>query len=284
MQAYDLAFGTTPDDLWASPATIGTAPAGRVVLDNPVHVGWFGTRGPRLGASWPRGPLTGLPMMHSLTIVLPPDYRRRGPGYPAISFFQGEGQMAEEGRAGELIAGEEPTPDDLADPFLVSVVEYTRSRHPQEEILTDLIDGRFALFWLTWDEFAAGPSTPPPDLRRPGTHLSDDEGPNAWDDVDGARIVPARIWAAPRPGDPNAGVVPGGAGYVDAYDPQTHSLQPWVPNPLRCHLGGTAVPVQGLPEGMTPWYLELEELPGLNFGGGSCRIDLESGFFDWDCG
>lgn len=51
------------------------------------------------------------------------------------------------------------------------------------------------------------------------------------------------------------------------------------------HLGGTAFPVQAMPAGLTPWYLEFEEISGLNFGGGgSAQIDLESNTFDWACG
>ena len=52
---------------------------------------------------------------------------------------------------------------------------------------------------------------------------------------------------------------------------------------LRSHLGGTSFPVQTLVEGFTPFYLELEELPGMNFGGGNAQIDLESDAFDWAC-
>lgn len=50
------------------------------------------------------------------------------------------------------------------------------------------------------------------------------------------------------------------------------------------HLGGTAFPYQALPEGLTPYYLEFWEFGGLNFGGGSAQLDLESEVFDWACG
>ncbi len=49
------------------------------------------------------------------------------------------------------------------------------------------------------------------------------------------------------------------------------------------NLGGTAFPVQAMPEGLTPYYLEIDEIAGLNFGSGSCQIDLESDTFDWAC-
>ena len=45
-----------------------------------------------------------------------------------------------------------------------------------------------------------------------------------------------------------------------------------------------AFPLQALPEGLTPYYLEIEEISGMNFGGGNAQLDLESGVFDWACG
>jgi hypothetical protein len=50
----------------------------------------------------------------------------------------------------------------------------------------------------------------------------------------------------------------------------------------RCHLGGTAFPEQGMPV-LSPYYLEIGELAGLNFGTGSARIDLELDTMDWAC-
>ena len=44
------------------------------------------------------------------------------------------------------------------------------------------------------------------------------------------------------------------------------------------------LPVQSLQDGFTPFYLELDELPGMNLGWGSAQIDLESDAFDWACG
>ncbi len=49
----------------------------------------------------------------------------------------------------------------------------------------------------------------------------------------------------------------------------------------KSHLGGTAFPVQGIPDGLTPWYRELKEIAGLKFGGGgNAQIVLESETFD----
>ena len=48
---------------------------------------------------------------------------------------------------------------------------------------------------------------------------------------------------------------------------------------------GTAFPAQGMPDGLTPTYLELGEISGLNLGGGgTLQIDLSSDTFDWACG
>lgn len=46
---------------------------------------------------------------------------------------------------------------------------------------------------------------------------------------------------------------------------------------------GTVFAVQALPDGLTGYVLELEELEHVNFGGGNAQIDLESGAFDWAC-
>lgn len=249
MKAYNLLF-EEPTDSAARP------------------VGWTGTAGPAI--PWPRGPLTGLPMFHALTLRLPAEYQRRGPQFPGIAFFQGEGQFAEE------IDRTDPT-----DPFLVQWAEHTP--HPQQTLLTDIIDGRFALVWLTEAELAAGPTAPPPDVRRAGEH-PDDEGPNAWD----MQQPTGGVWLAER-NDPNAVIAPahnGDGGYQDPFDSAGGEWHPWA-EPLTAddHLGGTGSCAQALPEGLTPFYLELSELPGLNLGGdGNAQIDLESSVFDWACG
>ena len=235
--------------------------------------GWIGSAGPAIDPStWPRGPQTGLPMFHALTLRLPEPYQRRGPRFPGIAFFQGEGQFAR--------------PRQTGDPSDPSEQQLARARpHPQLQSRQDVIDGQFALLWLTEAELAGGPTTPPPDVRRAGEHGPDDEGPNAWDTREPAR----RVWIATR-ADPNTGISPTEAtgpearGYQQPLDPQARGWLPWAePLVQRSHLGGTSFPVQGLPLGLTPYFLELEELPGLNFGGGNAQLDLESDVFDWAC-
>jgi hypothetical protein len=264
MKAYDLFFGDSSDELAWRP---GAEPE---VVDAPVRSGWTGGGGPAIDpATWPRGPVTGLPMMHVLTLHLPADCRRRGPDFPAIAFFQGEGELAE-----RLAAADAPD-----DPFARDLAS-TRP-HAQLQLLRDAIDGVFALIWLTEAEFAGGPVAPPPDVRPPGSPDAGWMGCNAWDDVHPT----TGVWLAERVGDPNVGVPPvevwsweGSTAYQEPLDaPWAEPLIGW------SHLGGTAFPTQGMPEGLTAYYLEIEEFSGANFGGGSAQVDLESGVFDWAC-
>lgn len=171
------------------------------------RAGWTGDRGPAIDpASWPRGPLTGLPMFHVLTLRLPEEYQRRGTEFPAIAFFQGEGQFAEE-------IDRDADPDD---PFLRDLAMAVP--HPQQTLYEDIIGGRFALLWLTDEEFAGGPAASPLDPRRPGEHGADDEGPNAWDES-GHPTEP--VFLLERD-DPNAGRAPvedaDGSDYLDPFD------------------------------------------------------------------
>jgi hypothetical protein len=216
-------------------------------------------------------------MMHVLTLWLPGDFQRRGPAFPGIAIFAGEGQFAD--------AGKSPIPRvESADPFLRDLA--AAEDHPGLLRRRDEIDGEFAILWLTDDELTAGPTAPRPDLRAEGQHVDESEGTNAWDNVEPT----FDIWLTPRV-DPNAGRAPvelwgdavGPDGYVHP-SAGGSGLAAWAESLFALsHLGGTAFPVQGMPDGLTPWYLELEEISGLNFGGGNAQIDLESDTFDWAC-
>lgn len=262
--AHDLWFGD-------SAATLAPVPGGRVEQPNaPVQAGWTGTEGPAIEqASWPRSPVSGEPMMHVLSMWLPPQYRRRGADLPGIAFFAGDGQFAEEEAIGA---------PDSDDPFLRQLAE--ARPHPTFRLMTDIIDGQWGLLWLTEQELA-GRTAPPADVRRAGEHLATThEGANAWDSA----VPTTLLWQSVR-ADPNAGLVPsetdGEGGYQTPWDREARATRPWAENLPGCHLGGTTFCVQGLPEGLTPWYLELEEFGDVNFGGGNAQIDLESDTFDW---
>ncbi|NMM91589.1 hypothetical protein B2J88_46080 [Rhodococcus sp. SRB_17] len=256
----------------------GRAPEGILPIQSPS--GWSGSNGPGVRwEHWPRSSHTRLPMMHVLTLWLPGAYQRRGAHFPGIAIFAGEGQFAE--------GSASPIPNNQSsDPFLRDLA--ATQEHPGLQRRRDVIDGEFAILWLAADELAAGPTRPHPDLRNPNEHVDESEGLNAWDDVEPT----TDIWLLPRT-DPNAGKAPrevwAGTVSADGYvNPSTggSGLASWA-EPLfaQSHLGGTAFPVQGMPDGLTPWYLELEEIAGLNFGGdGNAQIDLESEAFDWACG
>lgn len=271
MPAYDLWFGEPPALTPHPDLAPGAQPDSA-----PTRAGRTGVAGPAIDpATWPRGPVTGLPMMHALTMWLPREYRRRGPEFPGIAFFAGEGQFADPD------SGAVADPD-ADDPFLRDLA--TARPHPTLRLMTDVIDGRWALLWLTAEELTGTPTPPPVDARRPGEHGPDDEGANAWDH----RVPEATIWQTVRP-DPNAGIAPSGdgaGGYRSPLDLESRRYTDWA-DPLagRSHLGGTTFCVQAVPEGLTPYYLELEQFGDLNFGGdGNCQIDLASDVFDWACG
>lgn len=276
MKAYDLLFGTDAEHLAESPGRPGT-----LSVPDAVPAGWTGARAPGIRTDqWPLSPTTGLPMMHAITLWLPPEYRRRGPDLVGISFWAGEGQFAANWTWEPLYP--------------------TINPHPQLQIMTDIIDGKFALLWHTEAELTGPPADPPPDIRSADQREVDDEGSNAWSNpapggADPAPVAVHKVWSTPRDWDVNAGIAPV-EWYSDASKSPDNHYQDWYHGPeeftrvarefaTRTHLGGTCFPVQSLPEGLTPYYLELQEISGLNFGGGGvAQIDLESGVFDWACG
>lgn len=262
---------------------VGEAPGRKANAALPDYLpsGWTGSFGPGIRwDQWPRSAGTRLPMMHVLTLWLPDEFQRRDPQFPGIAIFAGEGQFAEEGSSPVANAESE-------DLFLRDLAE--AEDHPGLLRRRDLTEGEFAIIWLTADELAVGPAAPRPDMRMQGEHLDGSEGTNAWDHIEPT----IDLWLVPR-ADPNAGKAPVEL-WEDEIDPQGQYLNPstggtgladWA-KPLfaKSHLGGTAFPVQGVPKGLTPWYLELEEISGLNFGGdGNAQIDLESEMFGWACG
>lgn len=268
MRAFDLGFGHSPDALRTNPDA-----GDPLELADAVRAGWAGFSGPGIDpATWPRGPFTGLPMVHVLTLRLPEEYRRRGPQLPAIAFFQGDGPNVDHGNP--VVADPESS-----DPFVRGLA--AARRHPQLRLMEDVIGGAFALIWLTEEEFGAGP-TSSPDGRRDGENGNGNQGTNARDD----KYPVTPVWLGTRD-DPNAGLVPsasGDTGYQDRYDPAGGHWYAWAETLWgRCHLGGTTFCYQAIPAGLTPFYLELTEFGGLNFGTGNAQIDLDSDVFDWAC-
>ncbi|WP_435598142.1 hypothetical protein [Streptomyces anulatus] len=279
MKSYELRFGESADELTVRPGkSIETdLPGARVA-------GWCGGRAPGIGtAAWPRSPVTGLPMIHVITLELPEDYRRKGEDLVAVSFFQADDHVADDiDGVAELLEGTAPTAEQAADPFLAAVAATAAARHPQQRDLEDLIGGAHALLWLTAEEFAAPRIDPPADIRPAGLGDKYSRGQNAWDDS----TPETTVWLGERTGDPNTGIAPsedGEGGYVAAWSSEDEQLQEfWSSIEGTSHLGGTIMPCQGMPGGLTPYVFELEDgIGGLNLGGGNAQIDLESDVFDW---
>ena len=236
--------------------------------------GWIGSPGPGIAwENWPRSEDAGFPMLHVCTLRLPVEHQTKGPGYPGVALFMGEGQFGNRRLVGDASSD---------DPYLADLGRAVR--HPMALVREDEIGGQYQLVWLTEGELSAGPTAPHPDVRRDGAPEDDSEGANAWDDVEPLR----RVWLVERD-DPNAGEAPveaRGERYLQPFNTETSRFEPWAEALFgRCHLGGTAFPVQGMPDGLTPTYLELGEISGLNLGGGgTLQIDLSSETFDWACG
>lgn len=276
MRAFALLYGPDAASLSsdADASMLGTAArdAARVAAAAPpVLSGWVGWAGPSVGdAHWPRGPRTGEPMLHILTLELPEDYRVRGPGLPAISFFAGEGPNVDD----------EPTVRptlDSTDPFLRDLLGHRP--HPGLSLRRDAEGGAFAVVWLTREEFERGPAAAPADgygRARP----AGDTGHSAW--ATSTRVSGTEI----------GGVLPTTGLWLVAVDDPNAGLAPrqheWDPKGLELgledvdHLGGTPFPADALPSGLSPFYLELGELGGLDLGGGgTAHIDLATPAFGW---
>ena len=266
MKAFNLFLDPHPDSF---PQTFP---------DDAPDVGWVGTDGPAVAPEqWPRSPLSGLPMLHGFTLLLPQDYRTQGPEYVAISFFQGDGEFVSEDTMSKASASSD-------DPYLRQLAEY--SPHPMLQERVDILDQPFAFIWLTQAEYDGGPTAPPTDVRRPGEHRQE-ESPSAWD----TPVQDGRIRMTERTGDPNVGHAPNEDGEGDYQDPWADSANKqhgwadalWEVKHVG-HLGGTSFPVQAMPENLSPYYLEFDEFGGLNFGTGAAQLDLKTDTFDWACG
>lgn len=296
---YDLLFGEDPSALVPHPGAQREAPA--LTRPDAVRAGWQGGRSAAIGgASWPRSPVTGFPMIHLLTLELPEPYRRNGPELVGIALFQADDHVAT-----ATPGAREALQDGIGDrsvAFIADLLQSRERRHANQADLVDIIGGNFALFRLTAAELA-GPRTEPPADRRDTMELPETgQDLNAWDHGEPER----GIWLAKRAFDPNAGEAP-----VDVFEEEEEeevesvATEEWTsPDRYvdvvlsnaprlkafysevhgRSHLGGTCLPCQAVPDGLTPWYIEVDDgVGGANFGGGNMQLDLESGVFEWAC-
>ncbi|MGO2624800.1 MAG: hypothetical protein ACTH9C_08310 [Psychrobacter sp.] len=237
---------------------------------------------------WPRSRIHGLPMAHLWTILVPEAYRVKGKDLVAISFFQAEDAFEDrvDGVEDMLTNSTEMNNIDAND-FWASLSCYVNHRHPQETYLEDTIGGSWALIWLTKDEFEGKP-TPLPNKEN---SIHPDYEVDEWGSTCFAKDAPAQfIQHVVRTDDPNVGKV------LDEW-PNEDDVNAYIPMfsekgealklnrfHAKNHFGGTANPIQAMPE-FSPFYIEFEEEFGdANMGGGNGQIDLLNDQFDWACG
>lgn len=175
-------------------------------------------------------------MHHRFTLWLPREYRRRGDDLVAVSVFQWCDAYYWRGPAAP--GGAAPT-------------------HPHLHLADDGVNQVFALLWLTEAEFA-GPRT-----TRPAPGGPPEEGEDDPDGTPPPYVSLGPVWLVERD-DPNAGVAPvdfpdDGDEYVDTEDlSETFGME---------HLGGTCMDPNGPRENLSPWYVEVNRLGGVNHGG-----------------
>ncbi len=296
---FDLFFGEAPNALVPHPRG-ATSEAAKVAHPDAKRAGWSGGHAPAIAAeAWPRSSTTGFPMVHLVTLELPPAYRRKGDELVGISLFQADDHVAIPTPGAEAALSRGETKDWGA--FHASLVRAHANKHPEMVELRDLIGGGFALVWLRRAEIDGPRTAPPPDDRSTAAMVETGQNLNAWDHTAPAMTV----WLVERPFDPNSGKAPieldgnddddddddaappyvESEGYVDVVLSRVEKLKSFFDEVHgRSHLGGTCFPVQSMPEGLTPWFLELEDgVGGANFGSGNMQLDLESGVFDWAC-
>ena len=252
--------------------------------------GWcFGAPAGIAPAQWPRSRVNGLPMAHVFTVLVPSEYRTKGEDLVAIALFQADDHVADvvEGVADTIEIQELSEEADESEPFWASLLEYATSRHPQESYLEDLIDGGWAVVWLTETEFRGPAAMPPAQAVGVFPDYDSSDGTSAYAPQNDRQYVRLVVRAA----DPNVGKMPeefpskAAGEYVPMYSEKGQELGL---NKLfwgKVHFGGTSSPCQGEPD-TSPFYLEFDEtLGGANLGGdGVAFVDLLNDRLDWACG
>lgn len=218
---------------------IAKRPSARIAED--ADHGWvFGLPRGITTEQWPLDPVTGAPLAHAFTLLLPRDYRCFGTaedGSELVGFaFFGTPADANDGGAGWsetlsrviLEPGDDP-PDDTLAPYW----RIARSQHPRLRRMTDILDYHYAMIPLTREELASDAAQPPsvpvlhgsePFWRTRGAlsaFLNGEIGPDpvippaehyvakvlVWPAPEGLDAHLALRWS-PRADDPNAGIVP----------------------------------------------------------------------------
>ncbi|MBR0718541.1 hypothetical protein [Bradyrhizobium liaoningense] len=270
-------------------------------VDRARDHGWvFGLPPGIVTEEWPLDPVSGYPLMHGFTLLLPSDYRVHGEDIVAVAFFA---------TAPDHNDGGAPDDPEIRDAVMA------RPAHPRLARMTDILDYEYAAILLSKREYDGAFATPPAPLS-----LATAERPR-WLDVGSAAafhesalpyakkmfasapradLAETRAIALqPRASDPNAGKAPRDefnyrgepTGYQPYYyydgpdkRPENFRLHEWGKDHAQDHLGGTMRPSQAVPA-MSPFYIEFEEyFGGYNFGGGNAQLDFKEMKFDWACG
>ncbi len=259
------------------------------LTDQNQQQGWAFGRPAGISANqWPRSRTNGLPMAHLFTLLVPEEYRVQGPEFVAISLFQADDHVADEVKGvRKAFGGHKAYPKDGADIFWKTLLSHIENRHPQEKYMEDIIEGGWALIWLTEAEFKGKKTDLPNEKTCVYPEYESDDGMNAYDhDQKGQFVVlgerdddpnvgrPLEDW--PDEDDPEA--------YIPMHSDQGEKLKLSQRFFGQNHFGGTASPVQATPE-FSPFYIEFEEdLGNANMGGGNGQIDLLNSVLDWACG
>lgn len=302
LQAYDIDTG---------PWRTGHAETG----PDRTEDGWcFGLPPGITPEQWPLDPVTGHPLMHGFTLLLPEDYRVHGPDIAAVAFFatpaDGNDGGAREWNAEVSALIEEPGEVPPADLALRAWWDRARAVHPRTHRMRDILDYAYAAILLTRAEYdgplcrppepVADPAhgdVPPPDWIAQGSAVAFEQfsGLRDFNDTPDPFLIHRPLRLIARAEDPNAGIAPQETwdnapaenGYVSPFftdaEGQWHD-QPWRKDHEANHLGGTMLPIQAVPE-FSPYYIEFEEpFGGYNFGGGNAQLDIRDMKFDWACG
>lgn len=266
-------------------------------------------------AQWPLSNKTGFPLEHHFTVRVPEPYRAKGREFVALALF---GDSAEESRRSpaisrlmNIIFDGRPLPATVEEP-LRPFLDHLRNRHPMEFRAKDILYSSFAAIWLTQEEFEGEECEPPAPIRTGANAMCT---PPAWPVTGAAErffgwngkeaFDPSRYLhriAGGRPlakwdilafritevgDDPNTGRTPVdefAADNPDGYVPRFSAAWDALGRDISygpMHFGGTASPLQAMPD-LTPFYIEFEETPGMfNFGGGSAQLDLVTMQLDW---
>lgn len=135
-----------------------------VVRAGDDNHGWaFGLPPGIAPEQWPLDPVSGYPLMHGFTLLLPPDYRVHGPDVVALSFFatapdqNDGGAIPDEALRRAIVEGVADDPD------IRFFAERARLAHPRLHRFQDILGYEYALILLTAAEFESD-FRPPPDM------------------------------------------------------------------------------------------------------------------------